>query len=1481
MGCLEDLVFRWSFVFLTLQTGRHFAGAYNVDKTLYKVVSGQEGSYFGVSVALWSDTAGKNSLAVGAPRGTLADSSNQTFPFGNLYLCQPMGNGTEEPCVIRKDIPYFDINKHDNSKEALLWDEATYLRHGIGLGETVFASDEKKSKLVVCAPRFPRKMTVSGEDHLQSRGACFAIYKTSGDDPEDILPYKYDKLRDDRDRDVLRYNTFEGTGFAVMGFSAFLQNDGQSLYLGGPAAFFYEGVNVKMTKNRNGNTWKRSKSSQRERKENGLDNQYSGWAIVVGKLCSGQKECVATSSPGYDDHRGKVTIYRDDLKSTMGEELLGKEKGIGFGLSLGIGDFNGDGQDDLVVGAPFAKKKGAAYLQDTGKVIIYLAPTENASNFQVLEGLLPWGRFGHAVISPGDLDSDGYADLAVGAPFTYDGKGSVYIYNGGPEGIRTKPSQVIHASEFHHHPISWFGYSLDGGLDFDDNGHPDLIVGAPGSDQAVFLRTGPVISIQGNIEFDSPVVHLNETSCSVVLPDGIRQNVVCFNLTITLQYSAKHFSEPIPLRLRVELDHYRRLAFTNSHNHAYSSTQMITHVDDEPVHLILPVYVKPNVRHMWMSEDVEAQLNVSLVHKSRSGSNLLNVISAYSKTTFGTSTTFECPPPMNCLTRSDLILIADKDPEQLIVSDGLLNIEIAFEVRNNTAYAVTLAVTLPDVLEFWQVQSDNYFPELRNKTHIDSKIVLDFLFTSQIPKGLTVPLTFTFKHSATNLLEYGQPDLSFGFVIQGDTQDLDDSNNARNIEVPVISKVELSARGWSMPDQVDARLNETLSGKVLLNLESPEANTSDVKPQDLGPKITHHFILVNHGPSPLIHGQIVLGLPLQIGKMKNLTIFYPVDPIKTSGNLRCSSLILNPLNLTTDSQAPENETTQGSTTSTEDSLEWTSSSPENPPDETAQKDNSTRQKRSLLSSQVDQPAIFEEELTLYPPADNVFLDDAPQVTTPTTKNTPPSNSPRKKSPIKLGCDLLKCEEIMCDITKLGSGTNITIEVSGYIVAGVLEVARLQRALIETGMAFYTSQKNVFLNNHIVRNTKSYSDAYRRINTYQLNEDEDNDIDYGHVSDPNHFGNIPKEESEKTFHSAVSDEGTSLVTTPDNFMTEKDNDTYETTSIPSPSNKEHISIDEKDQKSSEAMTHIASTERQEISVKPGKTTSSYESEAEIISPNLSDADSSDFLSGKIQEYGNDISEKYISTTDIIFPEDSMAKNSDISTGISTKTTESTDPTVNALESNFTNPDYWEISVTDSVAKSENLAEYRNTNNQQNFSTYTTISRDLLNTVDSDLSTEMSNNATNSTDFKHVSMSRETTFNSYHSPEALRMESKSSDDYDVAMLQGNNNTESENTTSITKNRNKPPKHPTRRYDVRVSTYITVIKKAKTYEGFNINSILSLRGLELIGAIVGGLMGIIILCSLLHMCGFFKRKRISKDQREELEKVKKERLEKEMYG
>lgn len=125
-------------------------------------------------------------------------------------------------------------------------------------------------------------------------------------------------------------------------------------------------------------------------------------------------------------------------------------------------------------------------------------------------------------------------DLAVGAP--YEGQGAVYIFHGGPEGLRSEPSQRIYAGELPPlvQPLRTFGHTLSTGVDMDLNGYPDMVVGAFGVDKVLMLRSRPVINVLSTMRSTPSKIAPRVTSsnrCRDRLDTSCIQLDLCFRFT--------------------------------------------------------------------------------------------------------------------------------------------------------------------------------------------------------------------------------------------------------------------------------------------------------------------------------------------------------------------------------------------------------------------------------------------------------------------------------------------------------------------------------------------------------------------------------------------------------------------------------------------------------------------------------------------------------------------------------------------------------------------------------------------------------------------------------------------------------------------------------------------------------------------------------------------------------------------------------------
>ncbi len=159
----------------------------------------------------------------------------------------------------------------------------------------------------------------------------------------------------------------------------------------------------------------------------------------------------------------------------------------------GGGDLNADGYDDWAVGASGPGPSGTA----PGCVYVFFGgPTPDVVPDRVIQGVLPGGQFGAAVVVGADLDGDGHGDLVIGAPRAGDGE--ISIYRGGPGFLAAGPARLVHARASDNR----FGKSLAWLPDTDGDGCDDLLVGVPRSSAAA-TWAGAVLLYRGTAALDT------------------------------------------------------------------------------------------------------------------------------------------------------------------------------------------------------------------------------------------------------------------------------------------------------------------------------------------------------------------------------------------------------------------------------------------------------------------------------------------------------------------------------------------------------------------------------------------------------------------------------------------------------------------------------------------------------------------------------------------------------------------------------------------------------------------------------------------------------------------------------------------------------------------------------------------------------------------------------------------------------------------
>lgn len=194
---------------------------------------------------------------------------------------------------------------------------------------------------------------------------------------------------------------------------------------------------------------------------------------------------------------GRVYVLRLNPNGTIKgqKSFLSGLSTVAFGRSMAaVGDLDGNGVRDLVVGAPGTNSAGA----ETGALsVVYLAPDGSRLSGTLIGRftggftgfITTYDRFGQSLAALGDLDGDGLEEVAVGAPgdaiFRPGWPGSVWILSLTSVGTVARELQITYGLAGMTGPVGPgdnFGSGLTSAGDLDGDGLPELLVAASGDD---------------------------------------------------------------------------------------------------------------------------------------------------------------------------------------------------------------------------------------------------------------------------------------------------------------------------------------------------------------------------------------------------------------------------------------------------------------------------------------------------------------------------------------------------------------------------------------------------------------------------------------------------------------------------------------------------------------------------------------------------------------------------------------------------------------------------------------------------------------------------------------------------------------------------------------------------------------------------------------------------------------------------------------
>ncbi|KAM8862945.1 integrin alpha-5 [Spinachia spinachia] len=841
---------------------RSACDAFNLDVENPAVYSGPNGSYFGYAVDFYLADSASVSLVIGAPKANTKQV--HITEGGSVFYC-PWSLSQRDCHTIDFDTEgnrnvLLNNTEHQGDFKSHQWFGATVRSH--------------RDTILACAPLYSWR-TKQDAPNSDATGTCYLSVQNFTKFVE------YAPCRTEISDAV-------GQGYCQGGFSADFTTDGR-VVLGGPGSYYWQGQVITAAKEDIINAYypgffmqsvERQIQTRQVMSEH--DDSYQGYSIAVGEFSGDEVEDFVAGVPKGLMLYGLVSILNGtDLKTIT--NYTGEQMGSYFGYAVATTDINSDGMADLLVGAPMFMVRGSdGRLEEMGRVYLYLqrGPVSLELRLPNLTGTQVYGRFGSTIAPLGDLNQDGFNDVAISCPFGgEDRQGLVYIFNGYSEGLREKPSQVITGQWAASAVPASFGFALRGAKDLDMNGYPDLIVGAFGVNKAVLYRSRPIVDTSATLTVNPTRINPEEKNC-MITSGNTSIPVSCVNLSFCITADGKHLPDIIDFQVEVQLDSnkhkqkgaVRRALFLDSQQPLLERSVSLRH--GERVCQNTKIYLRAEKDFRDKLSSIYVALNFSLDPKAAADSHGLRPILNYQTTNVieqKAQILLDCGEDNVCV--PDLKLTVHGNRKEVYLGDDN-SLTLTFNAKNEGeggAYEAELYVVLPAEADYSGIARNNEsLSKLTCRYDTENQtqyLSCDLGNPMKSGTSLWAGLRFTVPR-----LKDAHKTVQFELQIRSKNE-----NNSLSEVVPykleVVVQAEVILQGVSRPDKV---FFPPANWKVTKTYEAE---------QDVGPTVEHIYELVNNGPSGISDTLLELRCPLRV---QGQTLLYPLE-FSVEGPINCTS----------------------------------------------------------------------------------------------------------------------------------------------------------------------------------------------------------------------------------------------------------------------------------------------------------------------------------------------------------------------------------------------------------------------------------------------------------------------------------------------------------------------------------------------------------------------------------------------------------------